>query len=160
MGQGMIKSTDPTDGNGGGKYTVGRASINHNYTCTMLRRSCLYVTVLLRAGNTLITVPRPSPPHASLDMSLEAVPAVEGWEARLRKLAFVPRIGIAVSPTVTSPPPGVSSIILCKAGRVGVVLLRFRTSPAMLSTTPALTTPEIPILDLPTKTPFSRIQYQ
>jgi len=92
-------------------------------------------------------------------MALEAVPAVEGWEARLRELALVPRIGIAVSPTVASPPPGVSSIILWKAGREGVVLLRFRTSPAMLSTIPALTTPEIPILDLVTKTPFSRIQY-
>ncbi len=159
MGQGMIKSTDPTDGNGGGKYTVGRASINHNYTCTMLHCSCLYVTVLLRTRNTLITVPRLSPPHAPLGMALEAVPAVEGWEARFRELALVPRIGIVVSPTVASPPPGVSSINLWKAGREGVVLLRFRTSPAMLSTTPALTTPEIPILDLATKTPFSRIQY-
>jgi hypothetical protein len=156
----MIKSTDPTDGNGGGKYTVGRASINHNYTCTMLRRSCLYVTVLLRAGNTLITVPRPSPPHASLDMSLEAVPAVEGWEERFRELALVPRIGIAVSPTVASPPPSVSSIVLWKAGREGVMLLRFRIrSPATLSATPALATSEIPILDLATKTLSSRIQY-
>ena len=43
---------------GGGKRSIGRGSVDHNYNCTVLRWLCLDVTVLLRSGNTLITVAR------------------------------------------------------------------------------------------------------
>jgi hypothetical protein len=43
---------------GGGKRSIGRGSVDHNYNRTVLRWLCLDVTVLLRSGNTLITVAR------------------------------------------------------------------------------------------------------